>query len=156
MKNLIKPAKGFGLIEILMAVSLLGVGAYITLNAVDFINNRRTKVDKSTAMISMISSMLESIRSNITMEKIDFNADEFLALSTPEGVKESLRMCWVKDGIIPLEVYPTCPGRIGYVVSPMKTGPMEIRGLYKVTIRLTHDKMFPDTFKQYEFIVRSP
>lgn len=156
MKRILNSSKGFGIIEVLLAFALLGTGAYIALNAMDFIEGRKRKVDKSTSMISMISSMLESIRSNIAMEKIDFNADKFLALTTAEGVKDSLRMCWVRDGIIPIDLYPNCPGRIGYVVTPMKTGTMEIRGLYLVTIRLTHDKMFPGEFKQYEFIVRSP
>ena len=144
------------MIEAMIGFAILGVGIYLLLTMLGFIDDNKAETTKRASMEIMISGLIESVRSNINMEKVDFNADAFLNKTTYEGVKSSLKQCWVKDGMIPLTSFPECPGRIGYVVAPMKTGKLETRGLYKVTIRLTHDELFPNQFKQYEFIVKDP
>ena len=156
MKKFLHSEKGFGILEVIIGLALLGTGAYLVLTGLDFIGEKKNVADKNASVENMLAGLIESVRSNISMEKVDFNATEWLALSTPEGVKNSLKMCWVKDGLLPIDIYPDCPGRLGYVVTPMKTGSLELRGLYKVTIRLTHDELFPREFKQYDFIVKDP
>ncbi|MCM2348888.1 MAG: hypothetical protein NDI69_02635 [Bacteriovoracaceae bacterium] len=156
MKTLFKSEKGVGMVEVLMGFALAGVGAFIILNAVDYLGEKKSIVDKNASMENLITGLMESIRSNIVMEKIDFEADEFLNHTTFEAVEESLKLCWVNDGILLKADYPDCPGKIGYVITPMKAGNMEFRGLFKVTIRLTHQELFPGQFKQYEFIVKDP
>lgn len=156
MKTLFKSEKGVGMVEVLMGFALAGVGAFIILNAVDYLGEKKSIVDKNASMENLLTGLMESIRSNIVMEKVDFEADEFLNHTTYEAVEESLKLCWVNDGLLPKEEYPDCPGKIGYVVTPMKAGNMEFRGLFKVTIRLTHKELFPGQFKQYEFIVKDP
>jgi hypothetical protein len=156
MRTLLQNRKGFGLIEAIVGFALIGIGTFVVLNAVGFLGDRKTVADKSAALESMVTGLVEAIRSNIAMEKVDFKAEDFLSNTNFEAVRESLKLCWVNDGIIPLSEYPGCPGRMGYVITTLKTGPLELRGLYKVTIRVTHEELFPNQFKQYEFIVKDP
>jgi hypothetical protein len=156
MKTFMQNQKGFGLLETMVGFALLGAGAYIVLEGIDFIGDKKDVIDRSASQEAVVSGLVESIRANIHMEKVDFSADEFIGNTTYEKVHESLNLCWVNDGIVPAEVYPKCPGRIGYVVTPLKMGGLELRGLYKITLRMTHQELFPGTFKQYEFIVKDP
>lgn len=155
MKKLLNQ-RGFGLMEVLIAFGILGVGTMIALQAISYIDEKKVTVDREATMEGLLTGLIESVRTNIAMEKIDFAADEFLNNTSYEAVERSLQLCWVHDGIIPVETLPTCPGKIGYVVTPLKIGTLELRGLYKVTVRMTHKELFPGTYKQYEFIVKDP
>lgn len=162
MKQLLKNNFGFGILEIMVSAGLVGVGLYVVMSGVDFLSDNKTAVDKNIEMEQMISGIVENVRSNIIMEKVDFAVDPttkenlFLLNSTPQAVKDSLKLRWTKEGIIPADQCPDCPGRIGYVVLPYKSGSITMRGIYKVTIRMTHDQMFPNQFKQFDFIVKGP
>lgn len=156
MKSLMNNQKGFGLLEVLIGFGILSIGAFIILQGLDFIDDKQNVVNQGAAQESMVSGIVESVRANISMEKIDFEPQDFLGNTTYDSVHSSLKLCWIKDGIIPLETYPECPGRMGYVVTPLKIGSLELRGLHKVTLRITHKELFPNQFKQYEFIVKDP
>ena len=155
--SLMKTQKGFGIIETLVGFAILGAATFAIMNGLDYIEKNKSKTDKNISLENMLSSVVESARSNIIMEKVDFQANStFLSLTNFNDVRDSLKMCWVKDGLIPLADYPDCPGRFGYVVSPFQVGNLQMRGLYQVTIRTTHSQLFPERFKQYTFIVRGP
>lgn len=156
MKKLFNNQKGMGLLEVLVGISIASVGGFIILNGIDYLGNKKAVVDKNANLENMISGIIGSIRSNIMMEKIDFEPEEFLQHTTYDAVEKSLNLCWVNDGMLPLENYPTCPGKIGYVVTPFKVGTMEFRGLYKVTLRMTHRELLPNQFREYVFIVKDP
>jgi hypothetical protein len=152
-----KNQKGFGVVEVLVSFALLGGGVYTIMQGLDYIEKKKTVTDKNVSLENMLASIMESVRSNIIMEKVDFQAYEtWLSNTNYTSIKDSLKMCWVKDGLISIDKYPDCPGRLGYVIAPMKTGNLEFRGLYFVTVRMTHDELFPNTWKQYQFIVRGP
>lgn len=157
IQKFLKNQLGFGFVEILVSFGLLGVATFAVINGIDYITSSKGAVDKSVSLGNMIMGIVESVRSNIIFEKIDFQGEQkFLNNTTFQAVKDSLKMRWTRDGIIPESACPNCVGRIGYVVIPYKVGNLELRGLYKVTIRLTHDELFPNTFQNYEFIVRGP
>lgn len=146
--------KGIGIIEVMVAVGISGVGLLIIMNGIDFLSSKKTVVDKNATLEFMVSGIIESIRSNISMEKLDFKPHEFLERTNFDEVEASLNLCWVKDGMIPRDAYPNCPGKMGYVVTPFRVGSLELRGLYKVTLRLTHAELFPNEYRQYEFVVK--
>jgi hypothetical protein len=148
--------RGVGLLEVMVGFGLLGVGAVIIFNGVDFISEKKEVIDKGAVQEALITSILESVRANVAREKVDFAPNDFLDRNTYARVLPSLRLCWVNDGFVPVEAYPSCPGRVGYVVTPLKIGTMEFRGLHKVTLRITHQQLFPKTYRQYEFIVKDP
>jgi hypothetical protein len=155
--NWLKKQAGFGMVEVMVSFALLGAGIFTIMEGLDYLEREKTITDKNVSMENMLSSIVDSVRSNIIMEKVDFQAtSNWLNNSTAQAVKDSLKMCWVKDGLIPIANYPNCPGRLGYVVSPMTIGILEVRGLYFITVRMTHDELYPNNFKQYQFIVRGP
>lgn len=153
----LKAQAGFGLVEVLVAFGILGGGLYTIMEGLDFLEKKKVSTDKNVAVENMLSSIVETVRANIILEKVDFQGNTtWMNNTTHQAIKDSLKMCIVKDGLIPISYYPNCPGRIGYVVTPMKTGNLEFRGLYQVTIRMTHDELFPGKSRQYQFIVRGP
>jgi hypothetical protein len=162
MKKLLTNNFGLGVLEVVLSAGLVGVGLYVVMSGVDFLTDNKTVVDKNIEMEQMISGIVENVRSNINMEKVDFAVDPstkenlFLMNSTYQAVKDSLKLRWTRDGIIPADLCQDCAGRIGYVVTPYRSGSITFRGLYKVTIRMTHDQMFPNEFKQFDFIVKGP
>ncbi len=156
MKNIFKNQHGMSLIEIMIGFGLLAVGSFIIINGVDYIEKKKVVVEDETYVENMILNLVESIRSNIHMEKIDFAPDKFLKNTAVTDIHNSLKLCWGKEGVIPLDKFPSCPGRIGYVITPLKIGPVEKRGLYRVTIRLTHSVKYPQTHKEYQFVVKDP
>lgn len=155
--KILRNKKGFGIVESMIALGLVGVGTYFIMQGLDMFDSSKVKTDTSINLESTLNSVLESVKSNITMEKVDFQAEEkFFAHTTYKEVKKNLALCWFKDGLTSAANSPDCQSRIGYVVAPLMVGNLPIRGLYKVTIRMTHDELFPNSFRQYEFIVKGP
>jgi hypothetical protein len=153
MIKLIKNDSGFSIIEAVVALGIIGIGAYGLLEGLDSITSSKTKVDESIGLEIILAAVVDEVRSNITREKVDFKAHEnFLSLTNIDDVKDSLKMGWNKNGIQVDCI--NCAGKFGYVVSPYKVGTLLYRGLFEVSIRVTHDKLFPNRFKQYRFIVR--
>lgn len=146
--------KGYSLVEIMAGLALVGTGAFIIMNGLDYLNDRKSVINKNASQEAIISGLMESIRTNIAMEKIDYRPENFLNALEPEEVKKNLNLCWFNNGVIPLEDFPTCEGRLGYIVYPLKIGNLEYRGMYKVTVRIMHDSLMPGNFKQYDFIVK--
>ncbi len=149
--------KGIGLLETIIAFAIIGIGTFLILQGLDQFDSSKSRVNKSINLESTLSSIVESVKANIVLEKVDFQADTtFLHHSSYNDVKNSLKLCWLNEGLIPNDGSSQCTGRLGYVVTPLKVGNLTLRGLYKVTVRLTHDELFPGSFKQYEFIVKGP
>ena len=145
---------GLTLIEIMTGIALIGTGALIIMNGLDYLNDRKSVFNKNASQEAIISGLIESIRTNISMEKIDYRPEPFLEAREIEDVKKTLNLCWFNSGVVPVENFPNCQGRLGYIVYPLKIGNLEYRGMYKVTIRIMHDKLIPGSFKQYDFIVK--
>jgi type II secretory pathway pseudopilin PulG len=155
MMSIIKNHKGFGILESIIAMALFGAGIYIVLNGIDVISSSKDKASEKMDLEKIISSSFEQIRSSIQSEKIDFKASEnFLSKSTYSEVQESLVLRWNKNGITTIDGCSTCKGRMGYVVTPYQIGNLTFRGMYKVTLRVTHEVLFPNEFREYQFIVK--
>lgn len=157
INKILKNQRGFSLIEAVVALGLFGAGIYGVFEGIDMIGSQKNKAYDKIDLEIILSSTLEEIRSNISLEKIDFQAkSEFLDLSTYSDVRDSLVMRWDKNGITTAAGCGGCKGRLGYVVTPYKVGDLSFNGLYFVNVRVTHDDLFPNQFRQYKFIVRGP
>jgi len=147
--------KGMTLIEVMVGFGILGAVFLVIISGTNFINDKKTEQSMSYSSEVIISSLIESIRANIYREKIDPTPNLFLDLKSIEDVKNQLHLCWTKDGYY-LRGNQDCPGRMGYSISTLGTGASTFRGLYKVIVRVTHETLFPNRIKQYEFIVKDP
>lgn len=154
LNTLVCSEQGLSLIEVITGFALAGAGALLIMNGIDFLQQKKSNIDTSANQDAIVSGLVESIRSNIMMEKIDFNPQEFLSAKDVKDLEPHLKLCWMNNGIVPLEEFPTCSGKLGYVVYPLKVGNFEYGGMYKVTIKLTHETLFPGNIKQYDFIVK--
>lgn len=147
--------KGATLVETMVGFGILGTVTLVVTSGIDFIDDKKKAQKESYAGEIIISSLVETIRSNIYREKIDPVPEVFLANRSVEDVKKQLNLCWTNAGYYP-RGNQNCPGRMGYTISTLGTGATVFRGLYKVTVRVTHDTLFPKRIKQYEFVVRDP
>lgn len=143
--------KGFSLVEIIVSLGVLGATVFLGTMALKNISVTEKEVRNDTTLDNTVHSLVGAIRSNILMQKVNFNAQTFLETTSVDKVKEILPLAWNHSIIVPKEECPDCPGRIGYVVTP----PNETiyRGLYQVTIRVTHEQLFPGSYKTYTFLV---
>jgi len=157
IKRILNNARGFSILEAVVGMGILGIGVYVMTSGMDYLSGAKGKADTEIVLEKMVSSIVEGVRSNIAVEKIDFKgASKFLALTNFNDVNDSLEMRWNKKGIMTRDVCEGCPGRIGYVITEYTVGTQKYRGLYQVTVRFTHKDLFPNRFKQYRFIVRGP
>ena len=146
--------KGFSILEVIIAIALLAGAATAVLKGFDSLNFLKKKSEQSSSIESILSSQLDEIRANIASEKIDFKSEDFLSLSDVNDVKNSLVLRWNKNGIYQPVDCPECKGRLGYVIVPYRIGTLLFRGLFLVTIRVTHDDLLTGRFSQYSYIVR--
>ncbi len=147
--------KGITLVENIVAFAILGAVLLVVVNGISFIDNEKKVQAESYSGETIVLSLIESIRANIHLEKINPAPDPFINARTIRDLKNQLHLCWTRDGYFPRN-NQDCPGRMGYSISTLTTGAAVYRGLYKVTLRVTHDTLFPNRFKNYEFIVRDP
>ena len=153
MIKLIKNNSGFSIMEAVVGLAIIGLGASGILTGLDSITTNKSKVNESIGLEVILSGVVDEVRSNIMREKVDFRArEEFLNLTVLEDVKASLKLGWNQNGVD--ADCTSCKGRIGYVVTPYKVGTLLYRGLYEVNIRVTHEEILPNRFNQYRFIVR--
>ena len=146
--------KGFSLLEVIVAMAIVMGTSFAVMKGFDSLNVLKSISNEKSSIESILMSQLDEIRSNIVNEKIDFKADAFLSLNTFETVNTSLVMRWNQNGIYKASDCTQCKGRIGYVIEPYKVGTLVFRGLFLVTIRVTHSEIFKNRYRQYSYIVR--
>ncbi|GEM_PF-929922 len=160
MRSLRKNQQGFSILE-----SLLGL-AMITLVGSFFISGtlsmRKVAKESGTknSLYKQINDIIENVRPNVRMYQINFVQTEqeknnMLAL-------DALPMAWGNGMLVTKDKCKDCPGRYGFVIQAYPG----MRGLYLVTVRVSHKDWAQDTSKQkinpkdfgfvdYEFVVNS-
>ena len=72
--NWLKKQAGFGMVEVMVSFALLGAGIFTIMEGLDYLERQKTVTDKNVSMENMLSSIVDSVRSNIIMEKVDFQS----------------------------------------------------------------------------------
>ena len=142
---------GVTLLEIMLALGLLAVGSYLTIEGI----GQMTSITKETKNLSsterQINVIVDNIRTGLGVYQITFDPstsvkEQMLNIST-------LPMAWNVGAVVPVkecEPKKNCPaGRYGFVVQP-KTA--SSKGLYQVTLRMTHPD-WNEKYRDYEFLV---
>lgn len=151
-----KKIAGYSLVEALLMSGLLiviflafgqGVGALLDIS--------RTTVLGVSAERSVVE-VAESIKAGVENYQLNFAMIKGGANPEREEVLDidKLSMAWDLNKTCSLKS-PDCPdslpGRYGYLIQPFD----EFRGLYKVTVRMTHEKwkVSGEKFKDFVFVV---
>jgi hypothetical protein len=133
-----------------MTVSVLGAASYLGMQGLSSINSVKKQSTRGNSLQNTIYSVVNEIQSNVSIHKVSFDPSEFLKTTDPVKLRESLPLSWDDDVIIFRDQCPQCPGRLGYVIYPIGS---DYKGLWKVTLRVTHDVMFKDSYQDYSFII---
>lgn len=138
-QTIVEAIVGFGLITL---VGLTFVGGMVTLR----------NTTKSTILLSatdkQVNDIAENIKAGVENYQINYDSERSVSeLLNPA----TLPMAWDNGKVALRKDCDTCPGTYGYVIQPYP----EYRGLYKVTLRVTHRSWIDkgEAFKDYHFVV---
>ncbi|WP_413578453.1 hypothetical protein ACLVWU_07935 [Bdellovibrio sp. HCB290] len=94
-----------------------------------------------------VSDIAENIKAGVQDYQVNFNydqtkIDDFLP-------PDKLPMLWDIGRVAERGNCDTCQGSYGYIIQPYEL----YRGLYLVTLRMTHKSWAPEKFRDYTFVV---
>ncbi|WP_413578449.1 hypothetical protein ACLVWU_07915 [Bdellovibrio sp. HCB290] len=146
-KSLIRRNSGQSIVEALVALGLISIigltfaGGMVSLR----------KTSKASLMASatdrQVNDIAENIKAGVQDYQVNFNydqtkIDDYLPV-------DNLPMLWDVGRVAERGNCETCKGSYGYIIQPYEI----YRGLYLVTLRMTHESWLPDKFRDYTFVV---
>lgn len=155
--------KGFTITEALIGVALLSIVIVGGLSLRDFARKGTDSVSTINTVDNRVYEIIQSTLGSISQQIISFpdsTSNENLETLINQKL-QFLPMAWSLNTDIKASECENCPGRYGYIITPVPDYP----GLYMVTIRFTHkDWMIADTggrgtdltndgSKKYRFLV---
>lgn len=142
-KALLKNNHGFTLTEVLVGVGLLMLVAVGGLTAFDQLGKLMASNEVSSTADDRIIEIIENIRQHPTTQIVQYTDDANKLI-----YKENLEMAWSNEVDTTAANCTTCPGRYGYVITPISNA---MGDLYLVTVMFTHKEW--DQPKKFEFVV---
>lgn len=137
------------LIDILLAMSVIGVVAYTSASGLSQIELAMNSISTKQSLGTEVNELVESIRNNLESYQINYNfiPDGTSVYKNAELDLQNLPMAWDSGIQAPIDQCTTCRGRFGYSIQPYE----RFRGLYIVTIAVTHTE-WPNP-KKFQFVV---
>lgn len=142
-----KKQNGFTIVEVMIAVAILGAFAYYFAGGGDFLSSRNKQIEELMVMDRHVNNLYENIQSNIDIYQITYDPKDFNDNSDPTKINAYLPMAWDLKVLTDVASCTKCPGRMGFVIIPLDG----YRGLYKLIVRVTHPKI--PKFKDYTFLI---
>ncbi len=142
--------RGFTILETLIALGLLSIVFVGVQSAMNHYLDQTQQAKSSSSNDQIVDSVLKKVVADVNQFQIDFGIVNTTPLNGKCTNAEPLPVAWDIDVYTTAKSCPNCPGKLGYWVQPLDG----YRGLYKVTVRLTHTKLFGDgNCQDYTFIV---
>ncbi|QDK45293.1 hypothetical protein DOM22_09075 [Bdellovibrio sp. ZAP7] len=141
-------SRGQTIVESLVALGLISFIGLIFFGGL--VQLRKTTSDSllDSATDRQIADIAENIKAGVQKYQVNFNLDK-AALETLLK-PENLPMVWDVGVVAEKGQCDRCQGTYGYVIQPFD----KYRGLYMVTLRLSHKSWLPhETYRDYNFIV---
>jgi prepilin-type N-terminal cleavage/methylation domain-containing protein len=141
--------RGFTLVEIMLAVAVLVVGAYLTAEGV----NQMDSAAKDTRLLSSTERTINAIADNIRTSLGSYQITYDASVATKNKMLDvaKLPMAWGPGLIVSVTTCTatkSCPiGRYGFLITPMPN----YRGLYSVTLRMTTPE-WKDAYREFTFL----
>ena len=142
-KSFVFSNSGLSVLEVLIGGALIVFVGFGGLTAY----NQLTKIEHGNSVSSTaedrMSEIIENIRQQPTSQIIQYSDDPQSLLSP-----NNLRMAWSLQKEGPVESCDECPGRYGYVITPLSKA---MGDLYLVTVFFTYKDWTEP--RKYEFLV---
>ena len=142
-----KNQKGFSLVEVLVASGVMGALIYVFGSGSAFLSSKNKNLEELMLMERHVNSLYENIQSNIDVYQITYDPTNFNNNADPTKIAKYLPIAWDMKKLTTVSSCKSCPGRMGFIIVPLQG----YRGLYKLTIRVTHPKI--PNFKDYSFLI---
>jgi type II secretory pathway pseudopilin PulG len=151
MKKLIQSIqsnRGQTIVEALVGFALIGIVGMAFVGGLVSLRNTTKNTMVMSSSEKQISDIAENIKSGVENYQINFNYDASIG-ETLEVAK--LPMAWDNGIIAQRSECQECAGTFGYTIQPYES----FRGLYKVTLRMTHTSWAAkgEPFRDYIFVV---
>jgi hypothetical protein len=139
---------GQTIVESLVALGLITFVGLVFFGGL--VQLRKTTNDSllDSATDRQIADIAENIKAGVQKYQVNFNLDK-AAVENLLKV-ENLPMAWDVGVVAEKSQCGRCQGTYGYVIQPYD----KYRGLYLVTLRLSHKSWLPnETYRDYNFVV---
>lgn len=134
---MLKQQNGNSIIEILAASAIVIFALTASTSYILQLKTRTQRLLSSRSQSIQIEKAVQLILSDPKLLKVNFDSSE---AATCEALNNSdLPLAWDNNNTYTLADCPGCKGRLGYVIQPFPL--QSIRGVYLVTIRLTHPQL---------------
>lgn len=147
-KSICKNNRGQTIVESLVGFALISVvGSAFVGGMVALRNTTKDTVIMSSSE-KQISDIAENIKAGVENYQVNFDYSESAGAILDVN---NLPMAWDNGRIAPREACKDCAGTYGYTIQPYES----FRGLYKVTLRMTHKTWAEkgEPFRDYIFVV---
>lgn len=146
--KLLKSSSGNSLIEVLLAMGLLSIGSFAFIGGIVSLRGNTHDSMVLSASERQVDDIAENIKSSIENYQVNFDYKNGKVNSL---ALDNLPLAWDIGVVTTREACPDCAGTYGYVITPME----QYRGLYQVTLRLTHKSWIAkgEKYRDYIFVV---
>ncbi|MEK2690514.1 type IV pilus modification PilV family protein [Bdellovibrio sp. GT3] len=146
-KNKFGGIQGQTIVEALVALGLISVIGLTFAGGMVSLRNTSKASLMASATDRQVSDIAENIKAGVQDYQVNFNydqtkIDDFLP-------PENLPMLWDVGMVAERGNCDKCRGSYGYIIQPYEI----YRGLYLVTLRMTHSSWAPEKFRDYTFVV---
>jgi prepilin-type N-terminal cleavage/methylation domain-containing protein len=145
MKKMIN--KGFSLVELMVSVAIFGTVVVIYIGITKNFYQSNKGILETTVVNNYVNGIYNNIQSNIELYQVSYDSSKFRNMTSALSLQQNLPIAWDATKLEDVTSCPLCPGRMGYIIEPV----IGYRGLYKLTIRVTHPKIIG--FKDYVMLL---
>lgn len=139
--------RGFSLVETLVGLGIMVSSGLAIVTTILVVRGVGVEIETRSSEEKQIMQIVENIRTapeNFQIAFVTGDQDKETLLKP-----ETLPMAWGNNMVAEASECEGCPGRFGYIVQPFQG----MRGLYVVTLRMTHASWKEPTYKDFEFVV---
>jgi prepilin-type N-terminal cleavage/methylation domain-containing protein len=144
----LKNQAGFTFMEVMATAAILGVVSYSFIGSNKFLSQSNKDINSKLSVERAALSLYRSIQTNTGAFQVTNRPADFYKMINVNELYDTLPIAWNETGVYDVSECPHCLGRMGYALAPM----LQYRGLYTLTIRITHKKLI-DGFKDYIFVI---